>query len=114
MLTAALGIVAVGALIYAVGFEESREAAARAGGGIKRGATSSVAAGAAGAGIGLQFGDQLITALVSEPGFALAAITGVLGSLGTGGYLGDITGVQFALIGFAVFVGIYVVFGGDD
>ena len=114
MLTAALGIIAIGALIYAVGFEESREAAARAGGGIRRGATSSVAAGAAGAGIGLQFGDQILNAVLAEPGFALAAITGVLGSLGTGGYLGDLTGVQFALIGFAVFVGIYVVFGGGD
>ncbi|OYR68756.1 hypothetical protein DJ79_05095 [Halorubrum ezzemoulense] len=112
--TLALGVLAVGALVYAVGVDESREAAARAGSGVKRGATSGVAAGAAGAGLGLQFGDQLLNAILAEPGFALAAVTGFLGALGTGGFLGDITAVQFLLIGVVVFIGAFAVFRGDD
>ncbi|OYR65882.1 hypothetical protein [Halorubrum ezzemoulense] len=112
--TLALGVLAVGTLVYAVGVDESREAAARAGSGVKRGATSGVAAGAAGAGLGLQFGDQLFNAILAEPGFALAAVTGFFGALGTGGFLGEITAVQFLLIGVVVFIGAFAVFGGDD
>jgi len=112
--TLALGVVALGALVYFVGVDESREAAARAGSGVKRGATSGVAAGAAGAGLGLQFGDQIVNAVLSDPGFALAAVAGFFGSLGTGGFLGDITAVQFLLIGVVAFIAVYAVFGGDD
>lgn len=112
--TLGLGLLAVGALVYAVGVDESREAAARAGSGVKRGAMSSVAAGAAGAGLGLQFGDQLLSAILSDPGFALAAVTGFFGALGTGGFLGEITAVQFLLIGVVVFIGAFALFGGDD
>lgn len=119
--TLALGVVAIGALVYAVGVEESREAAARAGygakragSGAKRAASSGVAAGALGAGLGLQFGNDLFNAILAEPGFALAAVTGALGALGTGGFLGDITAVQFGLIGVVVFLGVWAVFGGDD
>jgi len=112
--TLALGVIAFGALVYAVGVEESREAAARAGLGVKRGATSGVAAGAGGAALGLQFGDQLVSAILAEPGFALAAVAGFFGSLGTGGFLGDLTAVQFLLIGVVAFIAVYAVFGGDD
>ena len=121
MLTAALGLVAVGVLVYVVGVEETQEAAARAGSGarragsgLKRGATSSAAAGAAGAGLGLQFGSDLLNLILAEPGFSLAAVTGVFGALGTGGFLGNISGVQFLLIGVVVFLGAWAVFGGDD
>lgn len=112
--TLGLGLLAVGALIYFVGIDESREAAARAGSGVRRGATSSVAAGAAGAGLGLQFGDQLVSAILTEPGFALTAVAGVMGALGIEGFLGDISGLQFLLIGFVVFLAVYALFGGDD
>jgi hypothetical protein len=114
MLTAALGVVAVGLLVYSVGVEESREAAARAGGGLKRGATSGVAVGAGGAALGLQFGDQIVSAILADPGFALAAVAGFFGALGTGGFLGDLTAVQFGLIGITAFIAVYAVFGGDD
>ncbi|WP_281195837.1 hypothetical protein [Halorubrum sp. F4] len=121
MLTVALGIVAVGALVYAVGVEESREAAARAGSAAStagsaasRGARSGAVAGAAGLGIGIQFGNDLVTAILAEPGWFVAAIAGLAGSLGTGGYLGSLTGAQFLLIGVTVFVIGYAVFGGDD
>lgn len=112
--TLALGVVAVGALVYAVGVDESREAAARATSGVKRGATSGVAAGAGGAALGLQFGDQLVSAILAEPGFALAAVAGFFGTLGTGGFLGDLTAVQFLLIGLFAMGAVYAVFGGDD
>ena len=114
MLTAVLGLAAVAVLVFAVGVEETREAASRAGSGVRRGATSSVAAGAAGAGLGLQFGDQLLTAILSEPGFALAAVAGIFGSLGTGGFLGELTGIQFLLIGLVAFAGTWALFGGND
>jgi hypothetical protein len=112
--TLGLGVVAIGALVYAVGVERSRAAASKAGSGVKRGATSSVAAGAAGAGLGLQFGGDLVNAILAEPGFTLAAVTGIFGSLGTGGLLGDVTGGQFLLAGLIAFLVIYSVFGGDD
>ena len=121
MLTAALGLVLVGVLVYVVGIDETKSAAARAGSGtkragsgVKRAATSTAAAGVAGAGVGLQFGDQLVNAILAEPGFALTAVTGIFGALGTGGYLGDLTGVQFLLIGLVVFLLGWAVFGGDD
>ena len=121
MLTAALGLVALGVLVYVVGVEQTQEAAARAGSGakragsgLKRGATSSVAAGAAGAGLGLQFGNDLLNLVLAEPGFSLAALTGIFGALGTGGFLGNITGVQFLLIGVVVFFAGWAFFGGDD
>jgi hypothetical protein len=114
VLTAVLGLAAVAVLVFAVGLEETREAASRAGSSVKRSATSSVAAGAAGAGLGLQFGDQLLTAILSEPGFALAAVAGIFGSLGTGGFLGELTGVQFLLIGLVAFAGTWALFGGND
>jgi hypothetical protein len=112
--TVVLGLVAVGALIYAVGINRSREAAARAGSGARSAATSGVAVGGAGAAVGLQYGNDLITAVLSEPGFALTAVAGVMGALGIEGALGGITGTQFLLIGFAAFVLVWVVFGGGD
>ena len=119
--TLALGVLAVGALVYVVGVERSRDAAARAGsaassgaGAATRAVSTSAAAGVAGLGVGLQFGDDLITAVLSEPGFALAAVTGIFGSLGTGGYLGDLSGLQFLLIGLVIFAVGYAAFGGED
>lgn len=121
MLTAALGVLAVGAVVYAVGVERSRDAASRsgsaattAGGAASRAAQSSVAAGAAGLGIGLQFGNDLISAILADPGWAVAGLAGLAGSLGTGGYLGDLSGAQFLLAGLVIFAAGYAVFGGDD
>lgn len=111
--TLALGVVAIGAIVYAAGVERTQAAAKKAGAGAKRASQSTAAAGLTGAGLGLQFGDQLINAILAEPGFALAAVTGVFGGLGTGGHL-DISGVQFVLIGLIVFVVGYAVLGGDD
>lgn len=120
MLTAAIGILAVGAVVYAVGVDKTKMAATRAGSGARRagsGVAGSVSkgalAGVAGLGAGLQFGNDLFAAILADPGFSLAAVTGFLGALGTGGYLGDITGIQFLLIGVIVFVGVWTVTRGD-
>lgn len=114
MTTLALGLLAVGAVVYFVGVDSTRMAAAKTGSTIKSKANRSVAAGAAGASLGLQFGDQLMNAVLAEPGFALTAVAGIMGALGIEGFLGDITGVQYVLIGLIGFVTIYAVFGGDD
>jgi len=106
--------VAIGAIVYVAGVERTQAAAAKAGSGAKRATQSTAAAGLAGAGLGLQFGDQLINAVLSEPGFAFAAIAGIFGGLGTGGFLGDITAPQFLLVGVIAFVTVYAVFGGGD
>ena len=113
--TIGLAVVAIGAIVYVAGVERAQGAAAKAGAGAKRASQSTAAAGVAGAGLGLQFGDQLINAILTDPGFTLAAVAGVFGGLGTGGYLGEISGVQFVLIGLIAFLVIYGVFrGGDD
>ncbi|WP_066415376.1 hypothetical protein [Halorubrum aethiopicum] len=125
MLTLALGLAAVGALVYFVGLEESREAASRAGStagsaastagsAASRGLRSTAAAGVFGAGVGIQYGNELVNAILADPGWAVAAVAGIAGALGTGGFLGSLTGVQFLLIGVVVFMIGYAVFGGDD
>ena len=120
-LTLALGVLAVGAIVYALGVERTRDAASTAGsaastagGAASRAARSSATAGLAGLGIGLQFGNDLLTAILAEPGFALAAVAGGFGALGTGGFLGDLSGVQFLLIGLAAFAIGLAVFGGGE
>lgn len=112
--TLALGAVAVVAIVSAVGIEQTQAAAASAGSGLRRATSSGVAAGATGAGAGLMFGDQLVSAILAEPGFALAGVTGLFGALGTGGLLGDISGLQFLLIGLTAFIVVWSVFGGGD
>ena len=111
--TLALGLVAVGALVAFIGVDSTRMAAAKTGKTIKSNANRSVAIGAGGALAGLQFGDQLVSAIFSDPGFALTAGAGVMGALGIEGVLGDISGLQFLLIGFVAFVTVYALFGGD-
>lgn len=112
--TLALGVVAIGALVYFVGVDSTRMAAAKTGKTIRSNANRSLAAGAAGAGLGIQFGNDLFQAILAEPGFALTAVAGVMGALGIEGFLGDISGLQFALIGFVAFLTIYALFGGDS
>ncbi|WP_435093405.1 hypothetical protein [Halorubrum sp. N11] len=112
--TIALAVVALGAIVFVAGVERAQAAAAKAGAGAKRASQSTAAAGLAGAGLGLQFGDQLINAILTDPGFTLAAVTGIFGGLGTAGLLGDVSGLQFVLIGLIAFAVGYAVFGGDD
>lgn len=113
MTTLALGLVAVGALVYLVGIDSTRMAAAKTGETVRSNVSRSVAAGAGGAMLGLQFGNDLITAILSEPGFALTAVAGIMGALGIEGFLGNISGLQFLLIGFTAFLVVYSLFGGD-
>lgn len=120
MLTAVIGLAAVGAVIYAIGLEETTSAATRAGSGAKRAGSglkntvsTGAMAGVGGLAAGLQFGNDLFTAILADPGFSLAAVTGILGGLGTGGYLGNLTGLQFVLIGLIAFVGVWAVTRGD-
>lgn len=112
--TLALGLVAIGALVYFVGLDSTASAASRTGSKVRSGANRGVALGAGGALVGLQFGDQLVNAIFAEPGFALTAVAGIMGALGIEGALGDISGLQFLLIGFVAFLTIYAMFGGDD
>lgn len=112
--TLLLGGLAVAAIVYVVGIGRTQAAASRAGSGVRQATSSGVAAGAAGAGAGLMFGDQLVSAILTEPGFALAAVAGIMGSLGTGGFLGNLSGLQFLLIGLTAFVVVWSVFGGDS
>lgn len=108
----ALGVVAI--VVYAVGVERSRDAAASAAGTASRAARSGTAAGIAGLGVGLQFGNDLLMAIMAEPFALTTALAGIMGALGIEGVLGDIGGVQFILIGFGVFLVTYVVAGIGD
>ena len=112
--TGVLGLVAIAALVYFVGIDSTRMAAAKTGKTIRENANRSLAAGAGGAALGLQFGNDLFQAILAEPGFALTAVAGIMGALGIEGFLGDISGIQFALIGFVAFLTVYALFGGDD
>jgi len=112
--TLALGLAAVAALVYFVGIDSTASAARSTGRSIRTNANRSLAVGAGGAALGLQFGNDLISAILAEPGFALTAVAGIMGALGTEGVLGDITGLQFVLIGFVTFLTVYALFGGDD
>lgn len=112
--TLALGLIAIGAVVYFVGVDSTRMAAAKTGKTIKKNANRTVGAGVGGALVGLQFGDQLVNAILTEPGFALTAVAGVMGTLGIEGVLGDISGLQFLLIGFVAFLTVYALFGGDN
>ena len=112
--TLGLGLIALGAIVYFVGVDSTKTAATKAGGTVRNNVNRSVALGAGGAIAGLQFGDQLVNAILAEPGFALTAVAGIMGALGIGGFLGDISALQFLLIGIIGFVTIYAVFGGDD
>jgi len=114
MTTAVLGLVAVAALVFVIGVDSTRTAATKAGGTVRSKVNRSVALGAGGALAGLQFGDQLVNAIFAEPGFALTAVAGIMGALGIEGVLGDISGLQFLLIGFVAFLVIYAMFGGGD
>ncbi len=114
MTTLALGLVAIGAVVYFVGLDSTATAAAKTGKGVRRRVNRGLLAGVAGAGLGLQFGNDLFQAIVAEPGFALTAVAGIMGALGIEGFLGDIGGLQFLLIGFVAFLVIYGLFGGDD
>ncbi|RLM53765.1 hypothetical protein DVK02_12890 [Halobellus sp. Atlit-31R] len=102
MLTIALAAGVLGIVIYAIGFDTTRTAASTAGGGAKRVATSSAAAGAAGVGLGLQFGNELFQLLIMDPFAGTTVLAGVAGALGIGGYLGGITMAQFLLIGVGI------------
>lgn len=112
--TLGLGLVALGAIVYFVGVDSTKAAATKAGGTVRNNVNRSVAVGAGGALAGLQFGDQLVNAILAEPGFAMTAVAGIVGALGIEGLLGDVSGLQFLLIGLIAFVTIYAVFGGDD
>ncbi|TKX86966.1 hypothetical protein EXE43_05635 [Halorubrum sp. SS5] len=112
--TIGLGLLAVAAIVYFVGVDSTKEYAAKTSKAAKSSASRTVGAGVGGAVVGLQFGDQLVNAILADPGFALNAVAGFMGALGIGGFLGDITAVQFLLIGLVAFVTVYAVFGGDD
>jgi hypothetical protein len=112
--TLGLGLIALGAIVYFVGVDSTKTAATKAGGTVRNNVNRSVALGAGGALAGLQFGDQLVSAIITDPGFALTAVAGVMGALGIEGYLGEISGLQFLLIGFVAFVVGYSLFGGGD
>lgn len=110
--TAVLLAVAAAAVIYAIGLEETKQAATTVGGKTKRAATSTAGAGLMGAGIGMQLGAEIIQAGMAEPFAVTTIIAGVAGALGIGGVL-EISGLQFLLIGITFFVAV-VVFGGDN
>jgi len=112
--TLGLGLIALAAIVYVVGVDSTKAAATKAGGTVRSNVNRSVAVGAGGALAGLQFGDQLVNAILAEPGFALTAVAGIAGALSIEGFLGDISGLQFLLIGLIAFVTAYAVVGGGD
>ena len=109
--TAILAVIAVGVIIYAVGVERTSAAATTAASGTKRVATSSYTAGAAGLGIGMQLGYELMMAIAQEPFALTTVIAGVTGALGIEGMLGGVSGLQYLLIGIAAFALTYAVAG---
>ena len=107
--TALLGIVAVGGIIAVVGLSETASAAGTAASTTRRVATSTITQLLAGIGIGLELGNQLLMAISAEPFALTTAIAGIMGALGIEGVLGDISGLQFLLIGFSVFLAVYYI-----
>lgn len=113
MMTALLALVALAAVVFAIGVDRTRYAVTSAGSKTKRAATSTTGAAIGGVGIGAQVGFEIIQAGITEP-FAVATIlAGVTGYLGIEGMLGGITGLQYLLIGVTVFVAVAVL-GGDE
>lgn len=104
--TLLLAVIALGAVVLVLGTERTAAAAGTAASGTKQVATSSWTAGVAGLGIGLELGYQIVQAVAMEPFAFTTALAGLFGALGIEGYLGDLTGVQFLLIGLAVFASV--------
>ncbi|EMA01818.1 hypothetical protein C437_15401 [Haloarcula vallismortis ATCC 29715] len=107
MATALLAAVAVVGVVVALGTDRTASAAGTAASGTKRVATSSWTAGLAGAGIGLEMGNQLVMAISAEPFAFTTMLAGVAGALGIEGLLGNISGIQFLLIGISIFLAVY-------
>ena len=112
--TAVLAVLAAGVVVYALGVERTTAAASTAASGTKRVATSGYTAGAAGIGIGMQLGYELMMAIAQEPFALTTAIAGLAGALGIEGLLGGISGLQYLLIGIAAFGLTYVAAGRTD
>jgi len=109
MATGLLVALALVGVVMVVGTSRTASAAGTAGSGARRVVTSSWTAGLAGVGAGLEIGYQLLQAISMEPFAATTAIAGIMGALGIEGFLGDITGIQFLLIGFSIFLAVYMI-----
>lgn len=106
--TLVLAVLAVGAVVMAIGLDRTK-------GGLKRATTSSAGLAMFGAGAGLELGNQIIMAGLTDPTAAGAAILGLLGALGTGGLLGGMNAVQFGLLAVTIIaIAIYAADGGED
>lgn len=102
-LTGVLALGVVGLVVYAVGVEETTTAVSGAASRARSSASRGAAAGALGLGVGLQFGNDLVMAIMQNPFGVTTALAGVMGALGIEGVLAPLTGPQFLLIGFSVF-----------
>lgn len=108
-ITLALALGVVGLLVYAAGIDRTKSAAATTASTTKRAASSTFTLAATGAMTGLAAGDALFQFVASDPATLIAAITGILGTLGLGGVV-DLTATQFALIAMGMLVGYYALF----
>lgn len=113
MTTFLLGVAALAAVIYAIGVDTTRNAVTTAGSKTKRAATTSTGAALGGIGFGAQLGYEVIQAGMMEPFAVTTIIAGITGFLGIEGMLGGLSGVQYLLIGVAIFA-VVAVLGGDD
>lgn len=109
--TLLLAAIAIGGAVLALGTERTASAAGTAASGTKRVATSSWTAGVAGAGIGIELGNQLLMAISSEPFAFMTVLAGLTGALGIEEMLGGLSGLQYLLIGISVFSVVYYVDG---
>jgi len=121
VMTAVIGFAALAAVIYAVGVDRTRNAAATGAGAAKTGgqyakkaATSTTGLAVGGLGAGLQIGAEVVRAGMMEPFAVTTILAGVAGALGIEGMLGGITGLQYLLIGVALFAAVLIVGGDDD
>jgi hypothetical protein len=112
-ITIALGLGFIGVLVYAVGFERTTTAAKGGASKVKKGVRSSYGLAAAGAASGLMAGDALVQFVASDPATLIAAVTGIVGTLGIGGVL-DLTALQYAMIAGGLLVGYYAWFASTE
>jgi hypothetical protein len=109
--TALLALVAVGVAVWAIGVSRTRNAVGSAAGRTRSAVTRGRMEILGGLGAGVMLGDQLVSAALSNPFGVTTIVAGVMGALGIEGILEPITGPQFLLIGFVIFVAVAMIRG---
>ncbi len=107
-LTFVLALVALGAVVYAVGLDTTKQATVGGARTAKRVGQTTTARATAGFLGGIAIAEQLALAAMMEPFAVTTILAGIGGALGIEGMLGGISGLQYLLIGVTLFAGVVI------